>query len=100
MDKTIQKGFQELYNWDFDHALDHRDGLDAEEQEDDLSWLDDFERQLDAANVSRILDKYLRKNPWMFDFAKSMSAKAQKGLAMILEEGMKERHQENEEAAV
>jgi hypothetical protein len=38
----IRKLRQKAYCWDFDHNLDHRDGLDLE---DDLSWLDDLEEE-------------------------------------------------------
>jgi hypothetical protein len=46
MEKDIQKGLQELYCFDYDNY-----GLDVEEQEDDdLSWLDDlFERYEEEA---------------------------------------------------
>jgi hypothetical protein len=42
MEKDIKKGLHGLYNFDYDHLLDHRDGLDVEDQEDDLSWPDDL----------------------------------------------------------
>jgi hypothetical protein len=40
MEKDIQKGLQELHNFDYDNY-----GLDVEEQDDDLSWLDDLVEQ-------------------------------------------------------
>jgi hypothetical protein len=43
----IQKLLQKAYCWDFDHILDHRDGLDMVDDEDDLDWPDDFVRQME-----------------------------------------------------
>jgi hypothetical protein len=40
MDLDIQKGLQELYCFDYDnYGLD----IEPEEQDDDLSWLDDID---------------------------------------------------------
>jgi hypothetical protein len=48
MELDIKKGLQDLHCFDYDHMLDHRDGFDIAdewEEQDDLFWIDDLQRQ-------------------------------------------------------